>query len=62
MLTVYISVYDLNGKEIQVVFNSVQLAGAHQTELDVSNLNAGVYLCKTVIGRDISVQRIVVSH
>lgn len=58
---VNIMVYDMSGKQIQVILNTNQNAGTHHTELDVSNLNAGVYLCKAVVEGDIAVLRIVVS-
>ncbi len=58
----HIGIYDLNGKEIQVVLNTVQHAGAHQSVVDVSALKAGVYLCKMLVGRDLVVQRIVVAQ
>jgi len=52
----------LSGKEIQVVLNSLQNVGAHQSDLDVSTLNSGIYVCKMSIGDEVVIQRILVTH
>ncbi len=41
-----VALYDIAGKEIEVIANEKMAAGNHQLELITAKLNAGVYVCK----------------
>jgi hypothetical protein len=47
---VRLSVFDISGKEVAVLFNGSQNAGEHQVEFYGENLSSGVYLYRLVAG------------
>jgi len=50
MQMVNLAVYDLNGRKIQTLVNSVQIPGEHRVTFDASNLASGVYLYRLQAG------------
>ena len=57
---VKLAIYDLDGREIKVLVNSVQEAGAHQIVFNVAGLQDGVYICQLQTAGLMSSVRIVV--
>jgi PKD repeat protein len=57
---VEISLYSLDGKLQKQLISKVQAAGEYQQGIDAVELNAGIYLCRAIIGDKTSMQKIVV--
>lgn len=53
-------VYDLLGKEVATLVQSVQQAGHHSAEFDASSLSSGVYFYKLTAGNFIETKKLVV--
>jgi hypothetical protein len=49
-LTVRLFVYDVLGREVVVLVNERQDAGAYRIKLDASGLSSGVYYCRLFAG------------
>jgi hypothetical protein len=44
----------------EIQLNDEQFSGDHEITADVSNLSAGVYVCRFAVGDHVSIRRIVV--
>ncbi len=44
--TIPISLFDITGKEVQLISNEKMNAGNHQLTINTSKLSAGIYICK----------------
>lgn len=51
---VRLTVYDIQGKEVKVLFNGKRSAGKYQNEFNAENLSGGVYFCELEIRNDMS--------
>lgn len=58
---VYISIYDLLGREILVLVNEKQQAGQYSIEFDATELSSGVYLSVLKTGNKLFVNKMVLS-
>lgn len=58
---VNINIYDLTGKIVKTVSNSYQQAGNYTLELDLQDLETGVYLCRFSNGEKLIVKKLIVS-
>ncbi len=47
---VYLSVFDITGREIAILVNGVQAAGEHEVEFSAANLSSGVYMYRLTAG------------
>lgn len=60
---VFVAAYDLKGQLLHVLVNQQQMAaGQHYADWNTSQLAAGTYIIKVVIGEESSVSRLVVQH
>src|SRR5690606_24320255 len=59
---VRLSVYDVLGREVAVLVDGRQDAGAHQAVFDASGLAAGTYLYRLVVGSDVQTGRMTLTH
>jgi len=57
---VKVSVFDLNGRELQTLINAEHSIGEHQVQFDASNLSSGVYFYKVETSYDVVVNKMVV--
>ena len=57
--TVQLSVFDIHGRETTMLLNSVQPAGEHTVQFDISNLSAGIYFIKLKVGNQVVITKIV---
>lgn len=57
--TVTVKVYDIIGKEVAVLVNTVMRAGNHSVRWDASGLPSGVYFCRLVLGAFSSTRKMV---
>ncbi len=53
-----LAVYDLLGREVAVLVDSVMPAGAHSVNFDASGLSSGVYLLRLESGGEVAVVRV----
>lgn len=53
---VKLSIYDVSGREVEVLVNEMKPAGSHAVNFDAKGLSQGVYFCKLTSGRS-SVQK-----
>ncbi len=56
---VYITIYDITGKEIQQLFEGVEEAGKYEVSFDGSNLSSGVYFYKLRAGDFTSTKKMI---
>ncbi|MFZ4401747.1 MAG: CotH kinase family protein [Bacteroidales bacterium] len=56
---IYISIYDLTGREIKVLINSMQEKGEHNVNFDAATLKAGIYYYHIKAGEDTYTGKIV---
>lgn len=54
-------IFDLNGREIATILNQHQLAGEYQVVYDVSQLDAGVYVYRLIVGAEVINGKLIVS-
>ena len=54
---VYLSVFDVTGKEIAVLVNGVQSAGEHEVQFSAENLSSGVYLYRLTSGEQTHIRK-----
>jgi hypothetical protein len=47
---VSLRLYDVLGREVAVMMNEIQTAGAHRLTFDASGMPSGVYLCRLEAG------------
>ena len=57
---VNISLYDLNGRKIQTMINSIHRAGYYTLTLVSDNLNSGIYLVKIISSNEIRTKKITI--
>jgi hypothetical protein len=57
---VKLSVYDILGRELEVLVNEEQKAGYYQVEFNARNLASGVYIYSLQTGRFVSVKKMIV--
>jgi len=58
---VNINIYNLTGKIVRTVSNSYQQAGNYTLELDLQDLEKGVYLCRFINGKELIVKKLIVN-
>lgn len=46
---VSVDLYDLNGRKIQMALNTFRTAGIYKEQLDLNNIQAGVYICRFMV-------------
>jgi hypothetical protein len=51
--TIKISVLDLNGREVQLLYAGSQGSGEHMLQLNAASMNSGIYLCRIADGNTI---------
>jgi len=56
---VRLAIYDLLGKEVAVIANDRQLAGAHAILFDGAALASGIYICLMQAGNFMDTKKIV---
>jgi hypothetical protein len=54
-----ITVYDVNGRVVEILVNENLLAGRYEVDFDASNLASGVYFCKIQAEEFTSVKKMV---
>jgi hypothetical protein len=54
-----LSVYDILGKEVAVLFNEVQNAGQHEITFNAEHLSSGVYFCKLMSSGFVMTQKMI---
>ena len=54
-----LSVYDILGKEVTVLFNEVQNAGQHEITFNAEHLSSGVYFCKLMSSGFVMTQKMI---
>lgn len=60
---VQLSIYDIRGQEVkQLKELTDEQAGHHQMQVDVSGLEAGIYLCKLITGEMITTRKLVIAR
>ena len=59
---VEIALYDLLGNKVKVVANGYYTAGAHQIDLDITDLNSGVYLYTVKAGNVTTTKKISITE
>ena len=57
---VNISLYDLNGRKIETMVNSVHRAGYYTLTLVSDHLNSGIYLIKIISSHEIQTKKITI--
>ena len=57
---VNISLYDLNGRKIETMVNSVHRAGYYTLTLVSDHLNSGIYLIKIISSNEIQTKKITI--
>ena len=58
---VRLSIFDLTGRELKVVFDNKQEKGEHKLDIDAENLTAGVYFYKINIGIKLKSGKLIVT-
>lgn len=58
---VIMKIYDLVGKETAIIVNGYYTPGNYQVTFDGSNLASGIYFCRLEIGKNLSVQKLVLN-
>jgi len=53
-----LSIFDVNGREIEVLFDGVKAAGKYQTQFDGSALSSGVYFAKLQGAEQVSTRKL----
>jgi hypothetical protein len=48
--TVYLTIYDILGREIKVLVNKTQKAGNYEVKFDASTISSGIYFYKLQVG------------
>jgi len=56
---VNLSVYDLTGKQVTELVNSIENTGSHEIKFDATNLPSGVYLYKLTAGSFVQMKKMV---
>src|SRR5690606_36928455 len=59
---VRLAVYDVLGREVAVLVDARQEAGAHRATFDASGLAAGTYVYRLVVGNDVQTGRLTLAH
>ena len=55
---VSIDIYDLNGKQLEILVNGFQNPGTHSVEFDGSKYASGIYFVKLVAGEFTAIQKV----
>ncbi|MBE2219343.1 MAG: T9SS type A sorting domain-containing protein, partial [Ignavibacteria bacterium] len=55
----FLSVYDINGKEISLLVNEELKPGSYEISFNASGLSSGVYFCKISAGNFTDVKKMV---
>jgi parallel beta-helix repeat protein len=55
---VTISLFDITGKQVDVLVNGMQSAGSYS--IDLNKMNRGIYLLKMISGNDTQIQKVIV--
>ncbi len=55
----FLSVYDINGKEISLLVNTYLKPGSYEVSFDATRLSSGVYFCKISVGSFTDVKKMV---
>ena len=58
--SIRLSLYDLAGQEVLVLYDGTKLAGVHQIEMNVGELTSGVYSCRLEFDSDVFNRMIIV--
>ncbi len=59
---VKLSIYNVNGKEIQIITNQIQNEGTYQKEIDLSGLNSdGTYFYKLQVGNLLFTKKLILN-
>jgi len=58
---VSMTIYDVTGRKL-IEYRSEQLKGLHQTEINIQNLEKGIYLLRLAIGSQTAVKRFVIDR
>src|SRR5690606_30772762 len=59
---VRLAVYDVLGREVAVLVDARQEAGAHRATFDASGLAAGTYVYRLVVGNDVQTGRLTLAY
>ncbi|HLT47758.1 MAG TPA: T9SS type A sorting domain-containing protein, partial [Rubricoccaceae bacterium] len=59
---VRLAVYDVLGREVAVLVDARQEAGAHRATFDASGLAAGTYVYRLVVGSEVQTGRLTLAH
>ena len=57
-----VELFDLNGKQINLLLNEVLLSGIHEITIDGSNLASGIYTCRTTSEFGVFSKRVVLTR
>jgi len=55
-----LKVYDMYGRQVSVLVQDRKNAGTHSVQLDASNLNSGVYICRLRAGTEVVSERLII--
>ena len=58
-INIQIIVYDLSGKQIEILINESQTPGYHSVNWDASSYSSGVYLIRMVSGQYINTRKVI---
>ena len=53
-----LSIYNIHGREVELLVNSTMDAGYHSFDWDASNHGSGIYFVKMVAGSHVQMQKI----
>jgi len=56
---IYISIYNISGKEVMLVEDGIKTSGTNVSEWDVSSLAAGMYIFRAFVGDEVITERFV---
>lgn len=59
---VYLSVFDINGKEIKTLVNQYQNAGKHKVKFTANSLASGVYFYKIYLDSFVQIKKMILLH
>ncbi len=55
---VRIEIYDLNGRCITTLYDAYQKSGQHKVVFNAHDLSSGIYICKLIVGNEVSARKL----